>query len=276
MNPPRLSIIIPCLNEAEYVSNLLEDLANQDIEETFEVIVADSSSDDGTLQVAERFNDVLNLRTTYTKRLSAGHTRNAGTKDANGDFLLFLDADSRIKKHFLRTLMNARDKYDADMMSTHFRSSGWHPFDLIFYWASSRFFMQSFLPGGKPLMTGCCQFVAHELHQQINGYNDEQTVGEDVDYSRRIAEHARRPVFVKRLKVTVSNRRFKTDGRLTMYYRSYEWITGNKLDVNEVHDFEFGHYRKGQRKVSLLHELFTAAGLQRIAAVSAAHLKSIL
>ena len=240
---PRLSVIIPCLNEANYLPKLLDDLVEQDIDEPFEVVVADSSSDDGTLDAARQFQNQLDLKTTNTSRMSAGHTRNAGAIVANSEFFLFLDADGRIPHNFLRILMEKRDEYNADMMTTHYTADSWHPFDRQFYYSGSKYFFKPSFERGKPYMSGCVQFVTKKLHSTVGGYKDEITVGEDMDYSERIAKHASRPRFVKELLFKASNRRFKTDGRITMFMRSAKWLGGgNEMDDKRADDFEFGHY----------------------------------
>ena len=260
----RLSVIIPCLNEAEYVPKLLQDLAQQDIDEPFEVIVADSSSDDNTLEVARTFSDKLNLRTTNTNRLSAAHTRNAGAEIASGDYFVFIDADCHIKNHFLRTLMANRDEHDADMMTTHLTAQGWNLFDKRYYYASSKYgFLPSFKQG-QPIMTGAIQFVDRQLHEQVGGFKDALTVGEDIDYSQAIATIARRPHFVESLKVYASNRRFKTDGRLTMILRSAKWVGGgSEFDDDQLDSFEFGHYKSASKKIRI-RDLFLQPKLGRL------------
>ncbi|GAC1451175.1 MAG: TIGR04283 family arsenosugar biosynthesis glycosyltransferase [Desulfuromonadaceae bacterium] len=90
MDTPKLSVIIPTLNEAGTLPAILADLKAQD-DVTLEIIVGDGGSTDATRQIAEEFG----TRLTVTKR-GRGTQMNAAAAKATGDFLLFLHADSRI------------------------------------------------------------------------------------------------------------------------------------------------------------------------------------
>ena len=52
----RLSVVIPCKNEVATIGQVLRDLADQSLQETFEVIVADGLSNDDTRNVLTRFS----------------------------------------------------------------------------------------------------------------------------------------------------------------------------------------------------------------------------
>lgn len=258
---PNLSVIIPCLNEEDYVDGVLGDLTRQQDFDDFEIIVVDSNSDDDTVAVAQTFSEELPVHTVQLQERGAARARNAGAEAAKGEYLLFLDADVRIPREFLRTLWSERERTDADMMTTRFRATGVHPFDRLFYFATSRYFEKSF-GTDQPLMSGCVQFTSRIHHQAIGGYQETQAVGEDVDYSERLNEMAARPHFIRKLKVVASHRRFVRDGRLTMFLRQYQWVSGQTLGRETVDAFEFGHYDAGKKKILLRH-LLTRRGVRR-------------
>lgn len=85
-----LSIVVPCLNEAEAIAGTLDALAPLRARGA-EVIVVDGGSNDATAALAETRADVV---------LSAARGRalqmNAGARHARGDVLLFLHADTRL------------------------------------------------------------------------------------------------------------------------------------------------------------------------------------
>lgn len=90
MDSPKLSVIIPTLNEAGHLPAILADLkAQQDV--FLEIIVGDGGSTDATRQIAEEFG--ANFAITHRGR---GMQMNAAAARAGGEFLLFLHADSRI------------------------------------------------------------------------------------------------------------------------------------------------------------------------------------
>ncbi|NTV48752.1 MAG: glycosyltransferase [Geobacteraceae bacterium] len=85
-----LSIIVPTLNEAEYLPALLNDLKNQK-NISLEIIVGDGGSSDATQSVAEEYGAVF-----VSARPGRGAQMNAAAGQATGRLVLFLHADSRI------------------------------------------------------------------------------------------------------------------------------------------------------------------------------------
>ncbi len=85
---PLISIIIPTLNEEEYLLNLLNSIKNQTYK-NYEIIVCDSYSEDKTPKIAKSFGSEFIL----VDKKGPGPGRNQGRKKAKGEYLLFLDAD---------------------------------------------------------------------------------------------------------------------------------------------------------------------------------------
>lgn len=87
-----VSVVIPCYNQAHFLSEAIESVLGQAGAE-FEVIVVDDGSQDATAEVAARYPQVRCIR--QPNRGIAG-ARNAGFAASWGEFLLFLDADDRL------------------------------------------------------------------------------------------------------------------------------------------------------------------------------------
>lgn len=85
----RISIIVRTLNEAQYLDKLLtEILAQQAPRLSHEVIIVDSGSTDGTLDIAERHGcRIVHIR---REEFSFGRSLNVGCEAANGDLLVFV------------------------------------------------------------------------------------------------------------------------------------------------------------------------------------------
>jgi rSAM/selenodomain-associated transferase 2 len=93
MTPARgapLSVVVPCLNEAEGIAATLDALAPLRARGA-EVLVIDGGSSDATAALAETRADAV-LRTARGRALQM----NAGARLARGDILLFLHADTRL------------------------------------------------------------------------------------------------------------------------------------------------------------------------------------
>ncbi len=85
-----ISVIIPTLNEAEHIRDLLGDLAPMR-EHGHEIILVDGGSSDATRELAANSVDLI-------LQVAPGRARqmNAGAEQAVGDFLWFLHADCRV------------------------------------------------------------------------------------------------------------------------------------------------------------------------------------
>jgi rSAM/selenodomain-associated transferase 2 len=93
--PPDISLIVPLLNEADELPGLFACLAAQE-GVTFEVILCDGGSSDGSQQLCRQLaaNGVFAVHITSSAR-GRGLQMNAGAIMARAELLLFLHADSR-------------------------------------------------------------------------------------------------------------------------------------------------------------------------------------
>ena len=98
----KVSIIIPAFNEEEYIANCLIAIQNQDFED-YEVIVVDNGSTDKTKDVVSLFRKVRFVEQKAER--GAGASKNYGADIANGQILLFIDADEVIGDGFIEQMI---------------------------------------------------------------------------------------------------------------------------------------------------------------------------
>jgi glycosyltransferase involved in cell wall biosynthesis len=113
LSAPRLSVVIPCYNAAATLGEQLAALARQTTRYSWEVLISDNGSRDGTIAVAKGFRDRLPaLRIIDATALrGAAYARNAGARAARGDALLFCDADDVMGAGYLETMGSALDRH---------------------------------------------------------------------------------------------------------------------------------------------------------------------
>jgi glycosyltransferase involved in cell wall biosynthesis len=87
-----VSVIVPCYRQAQYLGEAIESVLAQTYPH-LEVIVVDDGSDDNVGAIASRYPGVRCIREPNSGPAAA---RNAGIRNSNGDFLIFLDADDRL------------------------------------------------------------------------------------------------------------------------------------------------------------------------------------
>lgn len=117
-NIPKLSIIIPVLNEEKYLPSLLTDLSHQTYTD-FEVIIVDGHSDDRTVEKARQFEHRLPKLTIINSDIRhVCFQRNLGAKNASAPLILFMDADNRLLPYFLQGLKYRIDLTNPDIFTT--------------------------------------------------------------------------------------------------------------------------------------------------------------
>jgi glycosyltransferase involved in cell wall biosynthesis len=90
MGAPEASIIVRCYNEAEHIGKLLHGLAEQQSVD-YEVIVVDSGSTDGTLEILDSY-DVETIAHIAPEQFSFGRALNRGFEAARGEFCVIASA----------------------------------------------------------------------------------------------------------------------------------------------------------------------------------------
>jgi glycosyltransferase involved in cell wall biosynthesis/peptidoglycan/xylan/chitin deacetylase (PgdA/CDA1 family) len=94
-SPPELSVIVPSYNRCELLRRCLEALQGQTADpESFEVIVADDGSSDGTAEMVAAFESSFRLRRLDLENGGQPSALNAGIEAAEGAACLFLDDDT--------------------------------------------------------------------------------------------------------------------------------------------------------------------------------------
>jgi FkbM family methyltransferase len=90
----KISVVIPCYNAADYLPNAASSILRQRINGT-EIIVVDDKSSDDTLAVAEQLKQTTEHLIIIQEVANGGpaKARNAGLRQAKGEYVCFLDAD---------------------------------------------------------------------------------------------------------------------------------------------------------------------------------------
>jgi len=94
MKKPLVSIIIPCFNSEHFVKFAIESAINQAYD-NIEIILIDNNSDDNTWEILNEIKLLCPGKVKVFQELKKGApaARNKGLKEANGEWIQFLDAD---------------------------------------------------------------------------------------------------------------------------------------------------------------------------------------
>src|SRR5699024_11228741 len=94
-----ISIFIPVFNTGKYLSECLDSLLNQGLE-NYEIIIIDDGSTDNSAEIIEKYsNSYSNIINIYQKNNGQGSARNKGLKIAQGEYIYFMDSDDYLTKN---------------------------------------------------------------------------------------------------------------------------------------------------------------------------------
>lgn len=194
----KLSIIVPILNEAEGLPDLLANLLPYQ-RKGCEVLLVDGGSHDGSAALAECVGF-----TVLTAPRGRARQMNAGAQAAQGDILLFLHADTRLPA-------------GADDLVRQALSGGrrrWGRFDVSIDGKPWILRLVAFCMNHRSRLSGIATgdqgiFVRRSAFVAVKGYPD-QALMEDIALSCRLRREARPACLAAR--VTTSGRRWEARG----------------------------------------------------------------
>ena len=97
----KVSVLIPVFNGEKYLAEAIESVLNQTFK-GFELIIVDDGSTDNTGIIAESYPSVHYIRKQHS---GVSDSRNTAVKNANGEWIVFLDADDILMPHALEKEM---------------------------------------------------------------------------------------------------------------------------------------------------------------------------
>lgn len=205
-----LGVVIPAIDEAEALPDLLKDLAELDL--VTEVVVVDGGSWDGTVEAAREGG-----ATVLRSRLGRARQMNAGAAFLRTPWLLMLHADSRLDRAALRAI---RDHVEADSPdAAYFGLAIAHPhlcYRLIEAGQRIRVRHRGLVYGDQGLL------IPRDLFFEAGPFPDEPIM-EDVILNRRLLRAGRlRPLSAT---ITTSPRRYEEEGRIRGWVRNVTLIT---------------------------------------------------
>jgi len=240
---PFFSVIIPTLNEEKYLPKLLNDLLKQ-TKKDFEVIVVDGNSRDKTKEVTTKFNNILDIKFINHNKRNVASQRNFGASNVQGKYLVFLDADARIKASFLKKaskkIIKGKGLVFIPFLIPEKRFKEYQIlFDLFNLMTE---FSQNL---NKRFSLGGSMIIEKDFFLLISGFNEKLFVAEDHELIQRIAKWGVRPKFLHNTKVTVCLRRIEKEGWLKSFYK-YFLSTTHRLFIGEIKDRIYDYEMGGQ------------------------------
>ena len=203
-----ISIIIPAFNEVDYLPATLDSIqrasehlrSRADVE--VEVIVVDNNSTDDTAAIAEAMGATVVRETVQ----GIGRARNRGASVAQGDVLVFVDADVTVPVTLLEVVHEVMSDPDCigGGVDVEYR-----PRRTVI-----RLYLRCWrqLARLTGMVQGATQFCRRSAFEAVGGYDENVWVGEDVDFlwslKKLAKERGQRVHVVRSPRVLPSTRRF--------------------------------------------------------------------
>ena len=114
--PAKVSIVVPCFNEADHIEGFLRDMLRQENGGwTVEIIVADGLSTDGTREVIGTLAaEYPEVRLIDNPSRFVPHGLNQAIREANGDIIIRADVHTRYASDYVKECLQALIRSGAD------------------------------------------------------------------------------------------------------------------------------------------------------------------
>lgn len=201
----KLSIIIPCLNEADNILATLEPL-QQARKRGHEVILCDGGSTDNTVSLSE------NLVDTSTHSNPGRYLQmNTGASYASGDVLCFLHADTIAPENIDQLITHALNHSHKIWGRFNVRLSGsfWF-FRVIEFLMNTRSCLTGIATGDQGI------FISRNIFNKISGFSDLPLM-EDIEISKRLRKITF-PHCISKKQLITSSRRWEQHGILNTVF----------------------------------------------------------
>ncbi len=220
----RISCIIPAFNEERLIGGCIDSIIRNSHGRVVEIIVIDNASSDRTADVARQKPGVKVVR---EEQKGLGYARERGRRASVGDFLAYIDADSRMPEGWMSTVeQEFRDHPDAVCLSgppIYFDATPLQSLLLqVLWWALAPLAYRAV----GYMVYGAHFVVKRRALDAIGGFNCAiDFYGEDTDTARRLRKIGN-VIFRVDFRIITSARRFQAQGVLAtslIYGLNFLW-----------------------------------------------------
>jgi glycosyltransferase involved in cell wall biosynthesis len=204
----KITIVVPCKNEENYIHHLLESLRQQNIGDT-RIIIADCSTDN-TRQVIQDNSHLLNVEIIDGGPVSVA--KNNGARLVTTPYILFIDADVRFfKNNVIQDAVDTIESNNLDLIGLNIKCYDKDPRAKIGFTIFNT--INHALKYFSPFAVGAFMLTRRDKFIEYGGFPEQFSTSEDYFLSRKYSP--------KKFKIVKhhfgqDSRRFKKMGYLGM------------------------------------------------------------
>ena len=175
----KITIVVPCKNEENYINHLLDALREQDIRDT-RVIIADCSTDN-TRQVIQTMKGELNVEVIDGGPVSVA--KNNGARLVTTPYILFIDADVRFfKNNVIRDAVSLIESKNLDLIGLKIKCYDRDPRAKIGFIIFNT--INQALKYFSPFAVGAFMLTRKDRFDEYGGFPEKFSTSEDYFLSR--------------------------------------------------------------------------------------------
>lgn len=211
---PLVSIIVPCYNQANYLSDCLNSVRLQSYYH-WECLIVDDGSPDNTEEEARKFV-LQDVRFLYLKKANGGlpSARNHGIYHARGEYILPLDADDKIHPDYIAAALRVFQS-NNQIAVVYCKAR-------LFGAVNRRWYLPAFSPErlSKDNIVFCSAVIRKDILGRVGGYDERLIYGKE-DWDLWIGIHSSGGQFYRINKILFFYR-IKEESMITDFRKNYE------------------------------------------------------
>ncbi|RWX50749.1 Glycosyltransferase involved in cell wall bisynthesis, partial [Candidatus Electrothrix marina] len=190
---PRVSVVIPCYNQGAFVDEAVNSVLDQTWQDFEIIVVNDGSTDPFTVNHLQQLN-FPKTRVLHTGNQGLASARNNGIREAQGEYILPLDADDRISPTYLEQAVRVLDA-DPEVGIVYCKAQLFG--DVATEWLLPEFSLQRILLDN---IIFCTAFFRKNDWEAVGGFDPAMVYGwEDYDFWLSLLEMNREVFQIKEI-----------------------------------------------------------------------------
>jgi len=213
---PQISVIVPAKNEAKLLPKCLASLTQQHTKVSYEIILVDTNSEDGTPEIARSFG----ARIINEPRQGKVYAFRSGAEAARGNILCFAEADCILPKNWIETISSYLDRHpEVVAVSGTYTFHSSTPFlNLLAPVIHKMAQWIYYLLYASVSLRGSNFAIRRNIYQAVGGFPDNYFELYDVELGLRVARLG--PIHhVPSMEIKTSDRRFR--GRILRFISEF-------------------------------------------------------
>lgn len=231
------SIIIVNYNTKVLLHNCLQTVLKNFNHKNFEIIIVDNNSTDGSVEMLERDYQKKIKLIKNDKNIGFGPANNRGAKIANGEYLFFLNSDTRIEDDIFTIVNNIfKQNKSIAIISPKLLLKNGVEQDYAFgdFPKFLNLILHKFYKKNKEdliidtdWVSGAAMFIRKNIFEKAGGFDEKYFMYfEDIDLCKRIKNSGYKVLYVKDCYIThlIAQSPLLFNQRKNIYYKSQDYF----------------------------------------------------